>query len=240
MHRLTLVLFAACSACSFADAVVPAPTVPTSTEATDAHRADAEPVLERLRQARPRDRAALKVAIGNLSVSCPYTRASLQLPLVLEQVVSSLAAEDLAPHARAPWTELQRGLKAHVALLDAMGVDLRLPAAGDHLLWATEGRAIVDRTTLAASPDPIGDTMQLIARNDAIVEAMDDATRASIERDSGTVYAVIQPMTTTMYHLTARWHEALRTLAPSVQDPTDRARLERLIRVLDEHEKQGC
>jgi len=245
MHRLLAALvFLAPMGCA-ATAAEAGRTAADTTWPTPPQIADpeAEPpsvdeMLRHLESLPPRQRAVLTEAMGTLVVNCPYTRASLQLPLVMHAVISRIDTSHIDPDARDAWRELQRGLEVHVALLDTIGVDLRSPTPGDHLHGAADPGAMVDRTTLAASADPIGTTMRLIEQNNALVDALDEETKDLIRGLNDTAYARMGQ--TTMFHQTDRWHQALRRIAPSVTDVEAKGQVDAMLEALSAHDEHGC
>ncbi len=196
----------------------------------------------------PEARAAASESLRLLSVSCPYTRAALQLPFALKAVVVGVEVDRLDPFVQRDWAYLQRGLTAHVAVLEALGVDLAAPGPSDPLHVAQPG-LMVDRDTLLASADPLVVTAPLIGAFTALAEQLDEPTRRRIELHSDRVETATgivrpcprgpwaefpgQPWTLGM-HL-GGWHDALRRVQPFVGDPEVAERIAAMIDLLDAH-----
>lgn len=169
----------------------------------------------------PAQRAEAADALQFLAANCPYTRAALLLPLALHDTLQPIPAEHLDPLVQHDWAYLQRGLETHVALLEALGVDLADPAPGDHLF----GR-------LPAGADPLDAAAAVVAAIPDIARDVDGPTMALIDHHSERVEAITgiqrpcprdpwsilpgQPWTLGMQ--LAGWHDALRRLHPFAND----------------------
>lgn len=210
---------------------------PQESDSQEFDRVTIDQALERLERLSPSQRARLTKSMRVLAVNCPYTRASLQLPIALSEVVSRIDAAQIDPPMQDAWRELERGLKVHVAVLDVMGVDLGLPSPGDHLYTMADPRGGVDRATLTASSDPIGDTVRLIDQNDALVAAFDDGTRDLIAQQVDAAYPLMGP--TSMSDQVGGWQHSLVRIAPFASDEV-KGGIEQMIAALDQHASQGC
>lgn len=194
----------------------------------------------------PERRAHIATTLDGLTVRCPYTRAAMQLPLALHATVMGIAADRFDPLVRRDWETLQGGLTTHVAVLDALGVELHPPRPADALYRPDLG-IMVDRPTLQASEDPIGLTSRLVQAIPALAGSIDTATRADIERDSERVasetgvgrpcprspWATFPGQPWTLGMQLGGWHDALRRVAPFTHDPEVLAQIEAMIALLD-------
>ena len=246
---IVLLLTTACSAIPTAEAVAtevsagaPAEAAPEAgPEAPDTQEVArlSEQRLVEVQGLSPKQRTELSANVRVLTVNCPYTRASWQLPLVLDRVVSELGPDLVEePQAREEWEGLRRGLRSQVAMLDLMGVDLAYPQPGDYLVSAADPEALVDRATLLQLADPVGATMHLLESNDDLTSSMDESTQHLIRRNADSAYELMGP--TSMYEQNDGWLRALRRVAPAVSDPVARRRVEAMIKALDLHASQGC
>jgi hypothetical protein len=134
----------------------------------------------------------------------------------------------------------------HVAVLDALGVELRPPRPAD-ALYRPELGIMVDRPTLQASEDPIELTSRLVQAIPALAGSIDTATRADIERDSERVasetgvgrpcprspWATFPGQPWTLGMQLGGWHDALRRVAPFTRDPEVLAQIEAMVALLD-------
>lgn len=116
------------------------------------------------------DRRDAVQSVAYLTVSDPYTRASMQVPLALQAVVAPVDPATVPRAAQADWSLLQEQLATYLAVLDALEVDLQAPVAGD-ALGGVDPDLLIDRRALAGSRDPLERTARL-------VEALPEVARA--------------------------------------------------------------
>ncbi|MEZ4240323.1 MAG: hypothetical protein R3F59_30055 [Myxococcota bacterium] len=173
----------------------------------------------------PERRAAAAAALRTLLRDDPYTRAALQLPVALRAAVAPIPAEAFDRVVRRDWAYLQTGLDVHVALLSALDVDV--------------GSLVGD--------DPLGETARLVASVPSRAAAVDAPTRARIDRLSEQVeaatgigrpcprgpWSVMPGQPWTLGLQLAGWHDALRRVAPFVDDPAVGAQVDAMIALLD-------
>ncbi|MEZ4449603.1 MAG: hypothetical protein R3B09_08990 [Nannocystaceae bacterium] len=197
-------------------------------------------------------RAEAAASLRALSVRCPYTRAAMQLPFALQAAVAAIDAEQLDPLVRGDWDHLQRGLAAHVELLRGLGVDLPAPAPGDPLHDAAPG-LMLDRDALLASDDPLAATARLVGAITTIAQGLDPSLAAELDRHSDRLeaitgverpcprgpWAVLPGHPWTLGMQLGGWHDALRRVAPFVEDPAARADVEAMIDALDRYAEAG-
>ena len=193
--------------------------------------------LQEIERLSPERLAEVTESYRVLSVNCPYTRASMLLPLALHKVVMGIGVDRMDPLVQRDWANLQRGLTTHVAVLTALGGDLALPVPGDYL-YGLPDALLVDRDTLLASPDPIADTMPLILEITPLAEQLDAPATERIERSRQDVDSAIGQATMGL-HL-GGWENALRRIEPFVDDPDDRAQVRAMIDALSSWGSQGC
>lgn len=247
--KYTVILLALISGCTFATAnehpLVDASLVVTSDglDREALTRADVrgtarsiELTLQDIERLSPKRRAAVAESYRVLSVNCPYTRASMQLPLALHKVVMSIEPDRLDPLVQRDWANLQRGLTTHVAVIEALGGDLASPAPGDHLHGAEA--LLLDRATLDASLDPIAAIMPLIDEITPLVHTLDGPNTERIEKSRQDVDQAIGQATLGL-HL-GGWENALRRVEPFVVDAEHKARVLGMIEALSAWGSQGC
>lgn len=191
------------------------------------------------------DRDAAAALLAELAVTCPLTRATLQLPIALRLAVDAIEPDHLDPLVQVDLVHLKHGLDEHVALLDAIGVDLSPPAPGDFLyrsgpLSVELGPdAMIDRATLEAAADPIAATGPLLW-------AIQDLTR---NIDMRTVDR-IQDRTERLHHLTGQpwplgtevrgWQRAFQRIEPFVVERATQKRVRAIVELLDTFAGAGC
>ncbi len=199
--------------------------------------AQIEQVLAEAKRLTPAERTRVAGAVAGLSVSCPYTRLSIQLTLALHQEVMK-ENSCLGPGLGDDWAKLQRGLTAHVELLDLLGASLPAPVMGDHLFGAGFG-VIVDRKTLAASDDPFALSLPLQNAVSRLIDTFDDEAYDRMGRDRATGQAILGRKLKFDNELRG-WTSALQQLDTSTMGPHAKARLERMLEVLETFAEQGC
>jgi hypothetical protein len=199
--------------------------------------AQVERLLAQVKQLDPVERARVSEAVAELAVNCPFTRLSMQLTLALHQEVMA-EHTCLGPGLGEDWAQLQRGLTAHVELLDLLGVDLPEPALGDHLHGAGFG-VIVDRKTLAASPDPFELSRPLQDAVGGLVDTFSDDTLARMDRARAVGELTLHRPISFGNELRG-WTSALQQLDTRQLGPHARPKLDRMLEVLEAFADQGC
>lgn len=180
-------------------------------------------VLQAIQQLEPEARAEAIASLRYLSVNCPYTRAALQLPFALHARVKGIDAETLDPFIARDWRTLQEGLATHVAVLEALEVDLALPPSLD----AT--REVVQAIPTAATAID-EETMYLIELRSEQLEAA-----TGIGRPCPRGPWSIQPgHPWTLGLQLGGWSDALRRLRPFVKDPATGKDIDAMRALLDD------
>ena len=183
--------------------------------------------------------AATPEALRVLQVTCPYNRASVQLPLVLHALVSETDPEALDPLIQSDWAYLRKGLDAHVAVLDALDADLPLPAEGDYLYGRLYPDAPITRAQLADAEDPVWVTRTLLSSIQFVVSEYDDATLATIDEH----VAVVESKTAGQWPLKVQimgWRAALQRMQPFLEDEAHKDQVAQLIFAIDEYVGLRC
>ena len=188
-----LVLLVGCGLSDSSNGAPPEAIAPASTAALDAPTADALSrldvrgtaesmgmIAETVRALSPERKAQAGESLRILSVNDPYTRSALQLPFALHKVVMGIDSASLDPLIQSDWEYLTAGLTSHVAVLDALGVDLSEPVLGDSL-FGRYPAVMVSRDTLLAGDDPIGATASLLGEVPALAERIDAPTMHIID-----------------------------------------------------------
>lgn len=162
-------------------------------------------------------RAEAAEALRVLTATCPYSRASVQLPLVLHAVLQGLPA-DVASGDRDDWESLRDGVATHAALVRALGVEA--PA-------------------LTEASDPVAAIRPLIDGIPGLVRRIDQAGYARIDASAARFEAITGHRTVLWTQLVG-WRHALEALAPSIRDPGARARVDALIDAIATWDASGC
>jgi hypothetical protein len=179
-------------------------------------------------------RASADVLMG----ACPYNRASVQLALVTQKVVSRHAAATERPEVQAEWHRIQDGLARHVSLLDGFGVTgLRAPIQGEYLFDHPD--VVVTRAQLDASDDPIALSATIVARTPELVERYDLATRQFIDAAQVTLSDYSAGHWPLSPYL-GGWQIALEALEPQLVDPAMKADVQALLELLRPYANQRC
>lgn len=158
----------------------------------------------------------------------PYSRAAFLLAFALEHEGSAVDAEAVDPLVRRDWEHLQAGLRDHVAVLEALGVE-RPP--GDPMGAAS--RAIAG---IPAAVEPLGapDRARLAPHHDRL-EALTGGVRPC-PRGPWAAWPG-HPWTLGM-HL-AGWHDALRRVRPLARG-SEAARIDRMTALLGAWEERAA
>ena len=193
--------------------------------------------LQDIERLTPERRARLVANYRVLAANCPYTRASLLLPQALHQVVQGLDVDQLDPLVHHQLADLKRGLATHVAVLDALEVDLAAPQPGDHLHGLPDD-ILIDRSTLESSDDPIAAIAPLIEQVNPLAEQLhgDALERVETHRQQAEVLLGQASMGVTL----GAWESALRRIEPFVQDEAAAEDVRRLIDISRAWGVQGC
>lgn len=185
------------------------------------------------------DRRDAARALAKLQVTCPYNRASVQLPIALHQAVSRFDETHLDPVARSDWRYLERGLAAHVAILDALGADLPLPAEGDYLHGKLYPDAPKTRAEIEQADDPVALTLPLLASIPFVVNDYDAATYEAI----GVELAAVEARTAHQWPLDQHlmgWRSALTRIQPFVQGSEQYQEISYMIYAIDTYMGLSC
>lgn len=198
------------------------------------------------------DRAAATESLQFLVVSCPFTRAAMQLPFALHDVAAELDPADFERVVASDLQHIQSGLATHAALLEDLGVDLAVPGTAD-ALGTAEPSLFVDRDALALAGDPLVVTGALVDALPRLARSIDAPTLDAIEYHSDRLEALTgigrpcprgpwtllpgQPWTLGMQ--LAGWGDAFTRIAPFATDPDTQARVEQVVELLDAHGRAG-
>ncbi len=231
MRVLPLLALAACLTAGAENAEsVPTPADPHEHAAADVRGtlASIEGVRAQVMAMSAEQRAEAKEAAHALMVSCPYNRASFQLPFAMEHIASRYEADDQHGLIRDDWRRLRQGLAAHVEVLDALGGgELPAPQSGDYLVTLAP-ELVVDRAHLDRAEDPIGETMELMLRIQDLVDGYDPATKARIDGTSATLSAATGDQWTLKLQLIG-WKTALERMEPFIEDEAMAADVRQMI-----------
>ncbi|MEZ4322898.1 MAG: hypothetical protein R3F61_35860 [Myxococcota bacterium] len=193
-------------------------------------------VLADIQALSPKDRAAAGASLAILSVECPYTRASRQIPFALLETVSSIDPSQVDPLVDTDLATLQRGLKTHIAVSDALDRELAMPAPGDALFGAP---GLLDRAAMERSPDLLGETTLFVDHVPERVAALGPETIEVITQHTHRVDRTTGHIWTLTPQIRG-WHAALQRLLPFVTDPDARMRVQRAVEMLDRYRGMGC
>jgi hypothetical protein len=158
-------------------AAAPAVTAPTIRESS-----------AQLNALGPVDRAQAAAALRALTASCPYTRAAMLLPFVVQDAIAAMPDTAVAPAARAELAALRSALAGQVEALAALGVEVPAPAPGDALFGQPAAR-VPSRAALAAAADPVAAMSSSIQAIRPIAQGIDDATQATLDAHSARLEA---------------------------------------------------
>jgi hypothetical protein len=184
------------------------------------------------------ERAEARASADVLMGACPYNRASVQLALVTQKVVSRHAAANERPEVQAEWRRIQDGLALHVSLLDGFGVTgLRTPIPGEYLFDHPD--VVVTRAQLDASDDPVALSGTIVARTPELVENYDLATLQFIDSAQVTLSDFSAGHWPLSQHL-GGWQVALEALEPKLEDPSMKADVQALLDLLRPYANQRC
>ncbi len=184
----------------------------------------------------PSERAEAAESLAVLQVTCPYTRASLQLALALHLEAQHLdkAQFDGLVHPEVDY--LKRGLADHVAVLDALQVQLPLPGRHDGLDGVF---GLVDRAQLEASESPVATTAPLVESVPDLVESIENVDLDRIRKHSHIAQHATGHLWTFQPHLMG-WRTTLARLEPFVQDDAARQQVRKMLDALDTIAGMGC
>jgi hypothetical protein len=180
----------------------------------------------------------VKRAARRITATCPYRRASFQLAIALQLEVSRVDAATLDPFLQLDWYHLDKGLRTHVGVLDALGVELDDLTETDHL-HRLPAAAKTTRGALAASSDPVRDTLPLLEAIEPVVRGYDTATSDQISAD----YEVLRDALASDGLLDDQmegWRRALERMTPFLEDPALAGRVQQWRAALDRLLEQGC
>ncbi|MCO4745116.1 MAG: hypothetical protein KC912_10025 [Proteobacteria bacterium] len=203
-------------------------------------------LAEKVEALSPEARADAAESLQLLSVSCPYTRAALTLPYALHASVMRIDAVHLNSFVQSDWIYLQQGLSTHVAVLDALSVDLVLPSTDDPLHTDVAG-LMVDRQTLQTSANPVEAASPLVHELVTLAEAVDASTMERIDLHSDRVeeatgigrpcprspFSVLPGQPWNLGMQIGGWHDALKRIEPFVEDAETQAQVGAMIALVD-------
>lgn len=196
-------------------------------------------VLDTLGELTPAERREAAEAVRVLQVTCPFNRASVQLPLAMHAVISKTDPAELDPLIRSDWEYLQTGLESHVAVLDLLGADLPIPTEDDYLYGRLFPDAPLTRAQLAASDDPIAATLPLLASIRFVVDSYPPEATERIDRNT----AVLSGPTADQWPLNNQilaWRDGLERMQPFLKDAGRKREVSRILAALDEYAGLHC
>lgn len=194
--------------------------------------------------------AEARGALRELARNDPYVRVALLLPEALHATVAAVSVERVDRFVQRDWAYLQQGLATHVAVLDALDVDLAPPGPGDVLFGQDEAWTI-DRDAMRRADDPVAAAGRVVralgeadvpdgawVRLDTWSAVVEDATGVArpCPRDPWGKHAG-QPWTLGL--TLGGWHDALRRVAPFVSDPEVASQVQDLLALFDAYEAAG-
>lgn len=174
-----------------------------------------------------------------LAMTCPYNRASFQLPRALYLSATAIDAESLDPELRADWRTLQLGLETHVSVLDHLGAGLPLPTEGSYLGDKLPEGAAITVADLAGAADPVAATMPLLEAIRPIVGHYDAEVRSVIDEDVAALVAATGDDALLGERMQG-WLEVLNRIEPGVKDPAIRAQVRQMVDALEVFSLSSC
>lgn len=230
--------------CGVADAEVQAPTAQGPThpsvtmeelDAMDVAGMDQAMgwVLQDIQALTPAQLAQTTEAMRVLSVNCSYTRASHQIPLVLQPRIERLNPEHFETAAHSDLAHLKHGIAGHVAVLDALGVELPMPYQGDFLFGHPN---LVDRSGLAMMADPLENLHEQLdnIRTDFPPKTQDlvSVNFEQVESVTGH-HSSFKPYTN-------GWYRGLKQIEDSVVESETRTEVKAMVSLLEDYSSRGC
>ena len=185
----------------------------------------------------PAERAQARDALAALSVTCPYTRASLQLAFVVMREVDTLEKAHLDGMVHADLDLLKHGISDHIAVLDRLDVQLEDPAPHD-ALYGVAG--VQTRADLLAADAPVEQTAVLVQQIPDLVDGLNGFQLDHIQWHSERYTKATMDQTWTFSQHLDGWRHALTRMEPFITDAPTRTRMQALIAVLDAHAGMGC
>jgi hypothetical protein len=190
-------------------------------------------VLQDIQALSPEQLAQTKAAMRELSVTCSYTRASHQIPLVLQPRIDALNPEHFAPAAHSDLAHLKHGVGDHVAVMDALGVELPMPEQGDFLFGHPN---LVDRSGLAMMTAPL---QNLNAQLDNIRTDFPPKTQDMVSANFELVESVTGHQSSFKAY-TNGWYRGLKHVEPFAVNPQAKTEVNAMIELLTVYSESGC
>lgn len=226
--------------------VPPASAAPPDRTDVDAARASIREDFDRIAALSPAERDEASAALRFLTSNCPYTRAAMLLPHVVLDAIDALPPAALAPAGRSELEALRDRLALHVAVLDALGVQVTRPGPND-ALHGHMPAAFPDLATLREAHDPVSAMAYSIAQITNVARTMDATTQARFDAHSARVEAITGiarpcprgPWAVSPGHpwtfgaKFGGWRDDLQALALHAVDAETRAELDALVALLD-------
>ena len=191
-------------------------------------------ILDIVRSQPADQRQAAADSLKVLQVTCPYNRASVQLPIALHLTVQKTEAGHLDPLIQKDWEYLQQGLADHVAILDALGADLPAITEEDYLYGKLFPDGPMTRAELEAKADPVGATMPLLSSIRFVVDDYPAPVKESIDAH----FARVDAGTGLQWNLKRQiigWRAALQKMEPFLQDEARKKQVAQMIYAMDEY-----
>lgn len=190
-------------------------------------------VLQDIQALSPEQLAQAKDAMRELSVTCSYTRASHQIPLVLQPRIDALNPEHFESAARSDLAHLKHGVGDHVAVMDALGVELPMPEQGDFLFGHAN---LVDRSGLAMMTDPV---QNLSDQLDNIRTDFPPKTQDRVSANFELVESVTGHQSSFKGY-TNGWYRGLKQIEPFAVNTQAKSEVNAIIGMLTVYSESGC
>jgi hypothetical protein len=181
----------------------------------------------------PQQRDQVASSMRTLSVNCSYTRASYQLPFVLQPRINALSPEHMEESAHPDLSILKQGINDHVAVLSSLGVDLPMPEQGDFLFGHPN---LVDHSGAELLADPV---QNMHAQLDNIRTDFPPDTQDIVSAQFELVESVTGHHSSFSSHLRG-WLITLESIAPHVSDAQSKASVNEMVLLLDDYSNRGC
>lgn len=199
-----------------------------------------EALADRVAAQTDAERAPAVAAVTELATNCPYNRGTFMVLLTLDRELARLDPQALPEGERARFELLVRGVAAQVRVLRTLGGDeLPDPIIGEYLAGDFVARPpMPGGAAFAASLDPIGDTVAVLAQVPGLVQAMPGSTHDRVERAWATLGATVDG--DRWFGAVDLWSGAFSELSAPLSGGPAAATVGRLGLLLSTRGGQGC